>query len=128
ELGLAPVGLGPGGTPVLVQDVAEVVVGPAPRRGIAELDGEGEVVGGIVIMRSGYNALEVIEAIEARLAELRPGLPVGVEVVTTYDRSTLIRDSISTLEDTLIEEMLVVSLVIFVFLLHARSAIVAIVT
>ena len=128
ELGLAPVGLGPQGTPILVRDVAEVVVSPAPRRGIAELDGEGEAVGGIVIMRSGQNALEVIEAVEARLEELEPGLPEGVEVVTTYDRSVLIRDSIATLQDTLFEEMLVVSLVIFVFLLHARSALVAIVT
>jgi Cu(I)/Ag(I) efflux system membrane protein CusA/SilA len=98
------------------------------RRGLAELDGEGEVVGGIVVMRQGENALRVIEGVKARLAELAAGLPPGVEVVPTYDRSQLIEASIDTLQRTLIEEMLIVSLVIFGFLLHARSALVPILT
>jgi Cu(I)/Ag(I) efflux system membrane protein CusA/SilA len=117
-----------GGRPVLVQDVAEVALGPDIRRGIADLNGEGQVVGGIVVMRYGENALRVIEAVKERLAEIERGLPEGVEVVITYDRSRLIEESIATLRHTLIEEMLVVSLIIFLFLLHARSALVPIVT
>jgi len=116
------------GTPVYLEDVAEIALGPAPRRSIAELDGEGEVVGGIVVMRYGGNALRVIRAIEQRLEELRPGLPEGVEIVTTYDRSRLIEAAIGTLRGTLIEEMAIVSAVIFLFLLHARSALVPILT
>jgi Cu(I)/Ag(I) efflux system membrane protein CusA/SilA len=116
------------GIPVRLEDVANVQLGPEMRRGLAELDGEGEVVGGIVVMRQGENALRVIEGVKARLADLAGGLPPGVEVVPTYDRSQLIEASIDTLRRTLIEEMLIVSLVIFGFLLHARSALVPILT
>ncbi|HEX6203801.1 MAG TPA: CusA/CzcA family heavy metal efflux RND transporter [Thermoanaerobaculia bacterium] len=128
DLLATPVRVAPGGVPVRLADVADVKLGPAPRRGFAELGGKGETVGGIVIMRSGENALDVIRAVEARLDEVRPGLPEGVEVVPVYDRSGLIEESIGTLKKTLIEEMLVVSLVIFLFLLHARSALVPILT
>jgi len=117
-----------GQRPVLVQDVAEVAFGPDIRRGIADLNGEGEAVGGIVVMRYGLNALKVIDAVKQRLLEVEPTLPEGVEVAITYDRSTLIEQSIATLRTTLLEEMLVVSLVIFLFLLHARSALVPIIT
>jgi Cu(I)/Ag(I) efflux system membrane protein CusA/SilA len=105
-----------------------VTLGPEMRRGIAHLDAEGETVGGIVVMRHGQNVLAVIDAVKRRLDELRPGLPDGVEIVVTYDRSELIRAAISTLRRTLLEEMAIVSLVIFVFLLHARSALVPILT
>jgi len=117
-----------GGTPVSIRDVAVVKLGPAPRRGLAELGGNGETVGGIVVMRYGKNALEVIRAVEERLREVERTLPKGVKVVTTYDRSGLIEASIDTLRHTLIEEMVVVSLVIFFFLLHVRSALVPILT
>jgi copper/silver efflux system protein len=116
------------GTPVRVKDVGTVALGPDIRRGLAELDGQGEVAGGIVIMRYGENALRVIHAVEQRLQEIRRSLPPGVELVTTYDRSGLIEEAVATLRHTLIEEMVVVSLVIFVFLLHARSALIPILT
>src|ERR1700733_2109672 len=116
------------GTPVRVRDVARVSIGPDIRRGLSELNGEGEAPGGIVVMRYGENALTVIEAVKQRLREVQPSLPKGVEVVPTYDRSRLIEESVATLEHTLIEEMIVVSVVIFVFLLHARSALIPIVT
>src|SRR5690606_12392897 len=106
----------------------EVSLGPDIRRGLAELDGEGEVAGGIVVMRYGENALNVIDAVKARLAEVEKTLPQGVEIVVTYDRSGLIRESIETLRHTLIEEMIVVSLIIFLFLLHVRSALIPILT
>ena len=112
------------GTPITIRDVGTVRLGPALRRGLAELDGEGETVGAVVIARSGVNALEVIDAVKARLQEIAPSLPPGVQVVTTYDRSTLIRASIATLRRTLIEELIVVSLVILVFLLHVRSTLI----
>jgi Cu(I)/Ag(I) efflux system membrane protein CusA/SilA len=128
DLRMIPLKLGEGGTPVLVQDVASVSIGPAMRRGIAELDGEGEVVGGIVVMRYGENALSVIDAVKDKIEELRNSLPDGVELVVTYDRSDLIKRAIDTLRRTLIEEMIVVSIIIFVFLMHARSALVPIVT
>ena len=112
------------GTPVLLREVASVRVGPAQRRGLADLDGEGETVGGVVVARSGTNALEVIDAVKARIAELQPGLPQGVQIVPTYDRSTLIRASIDTLRRTLIEELIVVTLVILLFLLHFRPTLV----
>ncbi len=128
DLELVPLKVGGGGTPVYIKDVGEVKIGPAPRRGLADLDGRGEVVGGIVVMRYGENALHVIGAVKERLAQLQRTLPAGVKVVTTYDRSGLIEASIETLRHTLLEEMLAVSLVIFVFLLHARSALVPIVT
>jgi Cu(I)/Ag(I) efflux system membrane protein CusA/SilA len=116
------------GVPVRVRDVAEVRLGPELRRGAAELDGRGEVVGGIVIMRFGENALTVIDRVKARLREIEHALPPGVALVPTYDRSTLIRDSIATLRRALLEEAFVVSLVIVVFLFHVRSALVPILT
>jgi Cu(I)/Ag(I) efflux system membrane protein CusA/SilA len=128
DLRKIPLKLGDRGTPVLLRDVAVVSIGPAMRRGIAELDGEGEVVGGIVIMRYGENALSVIDAVKEKLAELKASLPQGVELVITYDRSDLIKRAIGTLRSTLIQEMLVVSIIIFVFLLHARSALVPVIT
>ena len=128
DLELIPLRVDASGTPVYVRDVATVQVGPAARRGFAELDGRGEAVGGIVVMRSGENALHVIDSVKQRLEEVKRSLPPGVKVVVTYDRSELIRASIHTLQRTLVEEMIVVSLVIFVFLLHARSALVPILT
>ena len=116
------------GAPVTVSDVAQVELAPAPRRGFAELDGKGETVGAIVIMRYGENALDVIRAVKQRLGEAQKTLPPGVRVVTAYDRAPLIEESIATLRHTLIEEMVVVSLVIFLFLLHARSSLVVILT
>jgi Cu(I)/Ag(I) efflux system membrane protein CusA/SilA len=117
-----------GGTPVLVKDVAAVSLGPELRRGIADLDGEGDVVGGIVVMRSGENALNVIKRIETKLEELKPSLPKGSEIVTTYDRSELINHAIETVEDKLIEEIVIVSIIILIFLWHVPSAIIPIVT
>jgi Cu(I)/Ag(I) efflux system membrane protein CusA/SilA len=128
DLRRIPLRVGPRGAPIHVEDVAEVRLGPDMRRGLAELDGEGEVVGGIVVMRYGENALRVIEAVKARIEQIRPGLPEGVEIVVTYDRSELIEGAIGTLRRTLIEEMAIVSLVIFAFLLHARSALIPILT
>ena len=116
------------GTPIRVTDVGEVRLGPDIRRGVAELDGRGEVVGGIVIMRYGENALAVIDRVKAKLREVEDSLPPGVTVVPTYDRSWLIEESISTLSRTLIEEAVVVSLVIIVFLFHFRSALILILT
>ena len=114
------------GTPVRVSDVADVQIGPDIRRGVAELDGKGEVVGGIVVMRFGENALRVIDRVKAKLQEIEASLPAGVRVVPTYDRSGLINESIGTLRRTLSEEAVVVSLVIIVFLFHLRSALVPI--
>jgi len=128
DLERIPVKVSAGGVPVFVEDVGAVSVGPDIRRGVAELDGKGEVVGGVVIMRYGENALDVIDAVKARIAELEKSLPAGVRIVPAYDRSGLIRASIATLRTTLIEEMVVVSLIIFVFLLHVRSALVPILT
>ena len=116
------------GTPISVKDVATVQLGPDMRRGLAELDGEGEVVGGIVIARYGANAYDVIERIKTRLEQLQPGLPEGVEVVPVYDRTSLIDRSISTLQEKLVQQFLIVALVCIVFLLHVRSAMVAILT
>jgi Cu(I)/Ag(I) efflux system membrane protein CusA/SilA len=117
-----------GGTPVYVSDVARVVEGPELRRGVTELNGEGEVVSGIVIMRPGNNALDVIKAIKEKIEAIKPGLPEGVEIVPVYDRSTLIEGSVEYLNHKLIEEAIVVALVCLIFLLHVRSAFVAIVT
>jgi Cu(I)/Ag(I) efflux system membrane protein CusA/SilA len=117
-----------GPVPVLLRDVARVELGPDERRGVAELDGEGEAAGGIVLQRFGQNALDVIANVKARLRELAGSLPEGVHVETVYDRSELIHRAIDTLKHTLVEESAVVALVCFVFLLHARSALVAIVT
>ncbi len=116
------------GTPVTLADVARVVTGPALRRGVVELNGEGETVAGVVIMRDGENALQVIERVKAKLAQLQRGLPTGVEVVTVYDRAPLIEGAVDYLEGKLIDEGIVVALVILVFLLHVRSSFVAIIT
>ena len=116
------------GTPILVRHVGTVALGPDIRRGIAELDGKGETVGGIVIMRVGENALKVIDRVKAKLAEIEPSLPPGVKIVTTYDRSDLIKRSIETLKGTVIEELIIVSLVILIFLWHIPSAIIPILT
>ena len=116
------------GTPLRVGDIGRVTIGPEQRRGIADLDGRGEVVGGIVVMRQGENALHVIERVKAKLQQIESSLPTGVKVVTTYDRSELIERAISTLKSKLIEEMVVVSLIILLFLWHIPSAIIPIVT
>jgi Cu(I)/Ag(I) efflux system membrane protein CusA/SilA len=117
-----------GGTPVLVKDIATVALGPEMRRGVADYNGEGDVVGGIVVMRASENALAVIERVKAKLSELKPSLPKGVDVVTTYDRSDLIERAISTVTDKLIEEIIVVSIIILIFLWHFPSSIIPIVT
>lgn len=117
-----------GGIPVLLRDVASVGRGPTLRRGIAELDGAGEVAGGVVILRSGKNALAAIEAVKARLAELAPSLPAGVEIVPVYDRSELIHAAVRNLRGKLLEEFLVVALVCALFLWHLRSALVAVIS
>ncbi|MEO6056380.1 MAG: CusA/CzcA family heavy metal efflux RND transporter, partial [Gemmatimonadales bacterium] len=122
------VGAGAGGRPLRVGDVAQVTIGPDLRIGIAERNGRGEAVGGVVVMRVGANALDVVNRIKAKLAELAPSLPPGVRVIPTYDRTDLIHRSISTLYRTLIEESVIVGLVCVLFLLHARSALVAIAT
>ncbi|MGH7494668.1 MAG: efflux RND transporter permease subunit [bacterium] len=116
------------GTPILVKHLGHVVLGPDLRRGIGELDGIGETVGAIVIMRYGENALKVIDRVRARLAEIEPSLPEGVKLVTTYDRAELIKRSIATLKNTLIEEMIIVSLVILIFLWHIPSALIPVIT
>ena len=117
-----------GGVPVLLSDVASVRRGPAIRRGVAELNGEGEVAGGIIIMRSGKNALTTIDAVKAKLAEVQKSLPAGVEIVPVYDRSQLIKNSVETLTHKLIEEFIVVAVVCSLFLFHFRSALVAMIT
>ena len=118
----------PTGVPVLVRDVGTVTLGPDMRRGVADLDGTGEVVSGIVIMRQGENALAVIDRVKAKLKEIEPGLPPGVQLVTAYDRSELILASIDNLKHTLIEELAVVAIVILIFLWHIPSAIIPILT
>ena len=123
-----PIRTASGGIPVLLGDVATVQVGPDMRRGIAELNGEGEVAGGVIVMRQGKNAREVIEGVRTKLAELKAGLPPGVEIVTTYDRSGLIDRAVENLTAKLFEEFLIVALVCGLFLWHARSALVAILT
>ena len=115
-----------GGTPVLLRDVARVELGPEERRGIAELNGQGEVVSGIALQRDGQNALHVIDSVKQKLAEIAPSLPKGVSVEAVYDRSDLIHRAIETLKHTLTEESIIVALVCIVFLLHVRSALVAI--
>ncbi|MBI4716034.1 MAG: efflux RND transporter permease subunit [Nitrospirae bacterium] len=125
DLERVPVGVR-SGVPILLRDVASVALGPEMRRGVVELDGRGESVGGIVIMRSGENALRVIDRVKSKLSEIEPSLPEGMRIVTTYDRSALILRAIATLKEKLIEITLVVSLVSLVFLFHFRSALVAI--
>lgn len=123
-----PIDVTPEGTPVLLKDLARVQVGPEMRRAVADLDGEGEATGGIVVMRSGENALATIAAVKARIESLRPGLPPGVEILETYDRSGLILAAVDNLERKLVEELVVVAIVCLVFLFHLRSALVAIVS
>ncbi|MFQ5480353.1 MAG: efflux RND transporter permease subunit [Thermodesulfobacteriota bacterium] len=122
------IGVDSRGTPITVQDVASVHLGPELRRGAAELDGEGEVAGGVVIMRYGGNALEVIDNVKAKIESLKKGLPEGVEVVPVYDRAGLIERAVETLKHKLVEESIVVALICVIFLLHVRSALVAIFT
>ncbi len=128
DLERIPIGEDGRGTPVLLKQVADIHLGPELRRGLAELDGEGEVAGGIVIMRYGENALATIKAVRAKLEELKAGLPEGVEIVPAYDRGGLIERAVDNLKEKLIEESIVVSLICLLFLLHARSALVAVVT
>ena len=126
ELEQIPLGMNANGTPILLADIADIRLGPQMRRGIAELDGEGEVVGGVVIMRWGENAMTTIEGVKAKLEELARSLPDGVEIVPVYDRSNLIERAIDTLTEKLVEEFIVVALVCAVFLFHLRSALVVI--
>ncbi|MGA4608654.1 efflux RND transporter permease subunit [Pseudoalteromonas maricaloris] len=123
-----PLGQAVKGTPLTIADVASVNIGPQMRRGIAELNGEGEVVGGVVVMRFGENAQKTIDGVKQKLAELQQGLPEGVEVVTVYDRSELITKAIDNLWSKLLEELVVVALVCVVFLFHIRSSVVAVIT
>ena len=127
DLRAVPLGVGSTGTPILLEHVAEVRLGPEMRRGIAELNGEGEVAGGIVVLRQGDNALATIAGVKRKLDEIKKSLPKGVEIVTTYDRSGLIERAVGTLTRTLIEELVIVALVCAVFLFHLRSALVAVV-
>ncbi len=123
-----PLGVNERGIPILLKDVAQVRLGPQLRRGIAELDGEGEVVGGVIIMRIGENAQKTIDHVKSKLAELKKGLPEGVEIIETYDRSALIQRAVDTLNSKLIIEFIVVALVCAVFLFHLRSALVIVVS
>ena len=124
-----PLGTNPqSGTPVLVRNVGQVALGPDIRRGIADLNGEGEVVGGVVVIRQGENALHVIERVKEKIEAIKPSLPPGVEIVTTYDRSELILRSIETLKVTLTEELIIVSAVILIFLWHIPSSLIPIIT
>jgi Cu(I)/Ag(I) efflux system membrane protein CusA/SilA len=128
DLAQIPLGVSANGTPIILSDIAEIRLGPQMRRGIAELDGEGEVVGGVIVMRWGENASSTIDAVKARLESLSRSLPDGVEVVTTYDRSDLIDRAIDTLEGKLVEEFIVVALVCAIFLFHLRSSAVVIIS
>ena len=128
DFGAVPLVTSDSGTPVMLRDVARIQVGPEMRRGVSELDGEGEAVGGIIVMRHGKNALQTIAAVKAKLESLRASLPLGVEIVETYDRSGLIERAVRHLAEKLAEEFAVVALVCLAFLLHLRSALVAIVT
>lgn len=123
-----PLGVNQNGSPILLKDIAELRVGPQMRRGIAELDGEGEVVGGVVIMRFGENALKTIKGIKEKINELKQGLPEGVEIVETYNRSQLIKRAVNNLNTTLLEEFIVVALICAVFLFHLRSSMVIVLT
>jgi Cu(I)/Ag(I) efflux system membrane protein CusA/SilA len=127
DLEQIPVMATKGGTPVLLRDIAEVRIGPEMRRGIGELDGEGEAVGGVVVMRNGDNARDTIMRVKDKLHELRSGLPQGVEIVETYDRSALIQRSVDNLKRKLLDEFIVVALVCFVFLGHARSGLIVVI-
>ncbi len=126
DLENVPLGAGDQGTPILLRDIARVQIGADMRRGIVDYNGEGEAVGGVIVMRYGENALDVINGVKAKIEELKPSLPEGIEIVPVYDRSSLIQRAIATLKEKLIEESIIVSLVCIVFLLHFRSALVAI--
>ncbi|UTW59467.1 efflux RND transporter permease subunit [Kordiimonas sp. SCSIO 12603] len=126
DLEAIPISLSPNGTPVLLKDIAEIRMGPELRRGIGELNGEGEAVGGVIIMRWGENALSTIDLVKEKLETLKKSLPEGVEIVETYDRSSLINRAVETLNEKLIEEFLVVALVCAVFLFHLRSSLVVV--
>jgi Cu(I)/Ag(I) efflux system membrane protein CusA/SilA len=128
DIELVVVGTDKRGTPILVRDLAKVSIGPEMRRGLADLDGEGEVVGGVVIMRYGENALQTIENVKAKLEQLKVGLPEGVKITTVYDRSGLIERAVDTLTEKLLEESIIVALVTALFLFHLPSALVAILT
>ncbi|WP_038247208.1 efflux RND transporter permease subunit [Ghiorsea bivora] len=128
DLELIAVGSDANGTPIYLKDLAHIHLGPELRRGLADLNGEGEVAGGVVIIRYGANALETIKAIKVKLEELKKGLPEGVEVIPVYDRSNLIERAVENLKGNLIEEFIVISLVCMLFLMHVRSALVAIIT
>ncbi|HBO95691.1 MAG TPA: CusA/CzcA family heavy metal efflux RND transporter, partial [Gammaproteobacteria bacterium] len=128
DLGNVPLGVNQNGTPLLLKDVSEIAIGPQMRRGIAELNGEGETVGGVVVMRFGENAQKTIAGVKAKLEQLKQGLPDGVELVPVYDRSDLIERAVRNLWHKLGEELLMVALVCVVFLLHVRSSLVAIVS
>ncbi len=128
DLGNIPLGVNKNGTPLLLKDIADIGTGPQMRRGIAELNGEGETVGGIVVMRYGENAQQVIKGVKAKLEQLKKGLPDGVEVITVYDRSALIERAVENLWVKLLEEFAVVALVCMVFLFHFRSSLVAIIS
>ena len=127
DLANVPLGLNENGTPLRLKDLAQITLGPQMRRGIAELDGKGETVGGIIVMRFGENAEQTIRGVKAKMAELKRGLPQGVEIVTVYDRSTLIEDAVSNLWRKLLEELGIVALVCAAFLFHIRSSLVAVV-
>lgn len=128
DLNSIPVSVDNEGTPIRLKDVAHVHIGPELRRGVVDLNGEGEVAGGVVIMRYGENALATIQAVRAKLEELKAGLPEGVEIVPVYDRGDLIERAVKSLNTSLVQELIIVSLVVILFLLHARSAFVAIIT
>ncbi|MAT95413.1 MAG: CusA/CzcA family heavy metal efflux RND transporter [Halioglobus sp.] len=128
DINSIPLAVDGSGTPIRIQDIANVHLGPELRRGLVDLNGEGEVAGGVVIMRFGENALETIKGVRAKLEELKQGLPDGVEIVPVYDRGDLIERAVASLNVSLIQELVIVSLVVIMFLLHARSAFVAIIT
>lgn len=128
DIKTVPLGLNENGTPILLKDIADINLGPQMRRGLAELNGEGEVVGGIVVMRYGENAAEVIRDVKAKIEELKAGLPEGVEIVTVYDRSALITRAVNNLWEKLFEEFVVVALIFIAFLFHFRSSLVAIIS
>lgn len=128
DIKTVPLGLNENGTPILLKDIADINLGPQMRRGLAELNGEGEVVGGIVVMRYGENAAEVIRDVKAKIEELKEGLPEGVEIITVYDRSALITRAVNNLWEKLFEEFVVVALIFIAFLFHFRSSLVAIIS
>ncbi|NDV92627.1 CusA/CzcA family heavy metal efflux RND transporter [Alteromonas sp. 345S023] len=128
DIELIPLGVNNNGTPLLVKDIADVRLGPQMRRGVAELNGEGETVGGVVVMRFGENAQKTIDGVKAKLEDLKKGLPDGVEIVTVYDRSALIERAVDNLASKLVEEFIVVALVCIAFLFHVRSSLVAIIS